>query len=103
MWCALLSGSSFAADTYHFLKEIPVGGSSSWDYLSADPAGRRVYASHGTEVVVIDIDKDAVIGTIKDTPGVHGMAVAPTWRAASPAMAGKTKPAWWTLKRLKPS
>ena len=77
MWCALLSGSSFAADTYHFLKEIPVGGPSSWDYLSADPAGRRVYASHGTEVVVIDIDKDAVIGTIKDTPGVHGMAVAP--------------------------
>jgi len=30
----------------------------------------------GTEVVVIDIDKDAVVGSITNTPGVHGMAVA---------------------------
>jgi YVTN family beta-propeller protein len=77
--CAAMLGAATAhgADAYRFSKEIQVGGPSSWDYLSVDAAGRRAYVSHGTEVVVIDIDKDAVAGTIKDTPGVHGMAVAP--------------------------
>src|SRR6266481_784772 len=32
--------------------------------------------SHGTKVVVIDLDKDVVVGEITDTPGVHGLAVA---------------------------
>jgi DNA-binding beta-propeller fold protein YncE len=61
---------------YHLLREIPVGGEGGWDYLSVDAAGRRLYVSHGTKVVVIDIDKDAVVGEIADTPGVHGLAVA---------------------------
>src|ERR1051325_2540959 len=67
-----------AAQTdYHLLKEIPVGGAAAWDYLSVDESARRLYLSHGTEVVVIDIDKDAVVGTITNTPGVHGLAPAP--------------------------
>ena len=81
--CLALSLSGFgsgvlagAPGPYHFLKKIPVGGDEWWDYLSVDAAGRRLYVSHGTEVVVIDIDKDAVVGAIADTPGVHGLAVA---------------------------
>ena len=31
--------------------------------------------SHATKVVVIDLDKDQVVGEIIDTPGVHGFAV----------------------------
>jgi DNA-binding beta-propeller fold protein YncE len=58
------------------LREISVGGDGGWDYLSVDSAGRRLYVSHGTKVVVFDIDKDAVVGEIADTPGVHGLAVA---------------------------
>jgi DNA-binding beta-propeller fold protein YncE len=64
------------AATYHFLKEIPIGGEGGWDYLSVDGGGRRLYVSHGTKIVVIDIDKDSVAGEIADTPGVHGLAVA---------------------------
>jgi YVTN family beta-propeller protein len=59
------------------LKEIPVGGDGGWDYLSVDEAGRRLYVSHATKVVVIDLDKDVVAGEITNTPGVHGLAVAP--------------------------
>src|SRR5256884_2181961 len=67
-----------AADgPYHFLKEIVVGGEGGWDYSSVDEAGRRLYVSHGTKVVVIDLDKEAVAGEIADTPGVHGLAPAP--------------------------
>jgi DNA-binding beta-propeller fold protein YncE len=71
------SGSLGATEgPYHFLREIPVGGEGWWDYASVDAGGRRLYVSHGTEVVVIDIDKDAVVGAIADTQGVHGLAVA---------------------------
>ena len=74
----VLAGSTAcqAEGPYHFLKEIPVGGEGGWDYLTVDPAGRRLYVSHATKVVVIDIDKDSVVGEIADTPGVHGLAVA---------------------------
>ena len=33
--------------------------------------------SHATKVVVIDIDKNTVVGEIAPTPGVHGIALAP--------------------------
>lgn len=70
--------SGFAAvPQYHFLKEIPVGGEGGWDYLTVDPGARRLYVSHGTHLVVIDIDRDAIVGEIADTPGIHGIAIAP--------------------------
>jgi DNA-binding beta-propeller fold protein YncE len=64
-------------ETYKLSKEIKVGGEGGWDYLAVDAAGRRLYVSHATEVVVIDLEKGAVIGKIEDTPGIHGIAVAP--------------------------
>src|SRR5215469_36810 len=66
-----------AGDLYHFIKEIKVGGDGGWDYLSIDPSARRLYVSHATKVVVIDIDNDKVVGEITNTPGVHGLAPAP--------------------------
>ena len=66
-----------AEGPYRFLKEIPVGGEGGWDYLSIDEAARRLYVTHATKIVVIDLDKDAVVGEIADTPGVHGFALAP--------------------------
>ena len=66
-----------AESAYHFLKAIPVASDGGWDYLSVDAAGRRLYVAHATRVVVIDLDKDTVVGEIADTAGVHGFAVAP--------------------------
>jgi DNA-binding beta-propeller fold protein YncE len=72
------SQTASAADPqYKFEKEILIGGGSGWDYLYADSVGRRLYVSHGTKVVIIDMDADKIIGEIVDTPGVHGIAVAP--------------------------
>src|SRR3954452_1685859 len=76
----VLSQSAFAlaADpTYALQKQIPIGGGSGWDYLFADAAGRRLYATHGTKVVVIDMDQNKVVGEILDTPGVHGFVAVP--------------------------
>ena len=61
---------------YHLIKAIPVGGDGGWDYLSVDETARRLYVSHATKVVVIDIEKNAVVGEITNTPGVHGLAIA---------------------------
>jgi YVTN family beta-propeller protein len=66
-----------AAGPYHFIKEIPVSGEGGWDGLTVDSAAQRLYVSHATKVVVIDLGKDQVVGEITNTPGVHCIAVAP--------------------------
>lgn len=66
--------SVHAAD-YHVLGKIPVGGDGGWDYLVADSDSRRLYVSHATHVVVVDMDAQKVVGDIPDTPGVHGIAL----------------------------
>jgi YVTN family beta-propeller protein len=68
--------STGAETSYHLTKTIQVGGEGGWDYLSVDAAARRLYVSHATKVVVIDMDKEGVVGEIADTPGIHGIAIA---------------------------
>ena len=61
------------------LKEVDrihVGGAARWDYLVVDSAAHRLYVSHATQTEVIDTQTDKVIGTIADTAGVHGIAIA---------------------------
>ncbi len=74
----LLATAAHGAAAYHLLKEIPVGGDGGWDYLSVDSAAHRLYVSHATKVVVIDLTGDKVIGEITNMPGVHGLAPAPS-------------------------
>lgn len=67
-----------AADgPYQPVGDIAIGGAGRFDYLTADAASQRLYVSHGTEVVVIDTATQQIAGRIADTPGVHGIAVAP--------------------------
>ncbi len=75
---ALFAIAVFAAPTgWKVLKEIKIGGDGGWDYLTMDSAARRLYVSHATHVVVVDPDAGKVVGDIPDTPGVHGIALAP--------------------------
>ena len=62
---------------YHLKKKIKVGGEGFWDYLTFDSSTRRLFISRGTRVMVLDVDLDKVVGEIPDTPGVHGIALAP--------------------------
>ncbi len=69
---------SYAADAgYHVIKRLQLGGEGGWDYLTVDSASRRLYISRSTHVMVVDIDTNTLIGDIPETPGVHGIAVAP--------------------------
>ena len=60
---------------YHAVAKIAIGGEGGWDYLSVDSAAHRLYVTRGSHVVVIDTAKDAVVGDIPNTPGVHGVAI----------------------------
>jgi YVTN family beta-propeller protein len=77
--CAFALQNATAADEgpYKLLSEIPIGGEGGWDILTIDSLTHRLYLSHATKVVVVDLAKNAVAGEVTDTPGVHGFAVAP--------------------------
>jgi DNA-binding beta-propeller fold protein YncE len=79
LFCTLLTGmSSYAAEPgYHVIKKLHLGGEGGWDYLAVDSASRRLYISRSTHVMVVDIDTDKLVADISDTPGVHGIALAP--------------------------
>jgi YVTN family beta-propeller protein len=71
----------FAAEQfggYHLLKKVPLGSSTKgvqreyFDYITVDAAERRVYLSHGTEVMVVNADDYSVIGTIPGLKLAHG-------------------------------
>lgn len=66
-----------SADIPEITKKIPIPGQGSWDYLTVDEGNRRLYVSHGTQVEVLDIDTGGIVGNIANTPGVHGIAIAP--------------------------
>ena len=66
-----------AGSGYHVVTTYKVGGEGGWDYLTVDPDARHVYISRGTHVMVLDADSGKVAGDIADTPGVHGIALAP--------------------------
>ncbi|MGO9413807.1 MAG: YncE family protein [Syntrophobacteraceae bacterium] len=74
----LLGMQAYAANPgYHVIKRFQLGGEGGWDYLTVDSAGRRLYISRSSHVMVIDIETGKLIGDIPDTPGVHGIALAP--------------------------
>src|SRR5437867_1339292 len=62
---------------YRFVTAIPIGGEGGWDYLTVDAQAHRLYVSHATKIVVLDTESNKVVGEIADTPGVHGIALAP--------------------------
>jgi DNA-binding beta-propeller fold protein YncE len=59
------------------VSRIRIGGEARWDYLEIDSSGHRLFVSHGSATEVIDTQSGRVIGQIPDTPGVHGIALAP--------------------------
>jgi DNA-binding beta-propeller fold protein YncE len=72
----LFSVSCLHAQEYKVQQRYSIPGTEGWDYITVDSAARRVYVSHSVRVNVLDADTGAVVGSIEDTPGVHGIAIA---------------------------
>src|SRR5437870_7629505 len=98
---ACLSVTAIAEDLYKFLNEIPIGGEGGWDYVTVDAAARRLYLSHATKVVVVDLTKNAIIGEIGDTPGVHGFIAAPELERGFSSNGKESKASFVDLRTLR--
>lgn len=73
---AFASVAAAATPAYKVVANIKIGGANRTDYTYCDSANHRLYVSHGTQTEVIDTATDKLIGTIPDTQGVHGIAIA---------------------------
>src|ERR1700676_464028 len=78
LFISFLATFSVAADPgYHVIKTYKLGGEGGWDLLTLDSSSRGLFISRATHVIVIDADSGKPVGDIPDTPGVHGIALAP--------------------------
>lgn len=80
---ALLLVSALAATTlnYHLAHTYKFGaapgGREYFDYIAFDGDSRRLYLSHGTEVLVVDADTGKEEGKISGLKQSHGIAIVP--------------------------
>jgi len=63
------------ANTYKF--GAAPGGREYFDYITFDPDTRRLYLSHGSEVLVVNADTGEEEGKISGLKLSHGVAVVP--------------------------
>jgi YVTN family beta-propeller protein len=73
---ALVTAGARADSGLQVVQRWKIGGGGGWDYLTVD-AAHRLFLSRGTQVDVVDTKTGTVIGTIPNTQGVHGIALAP--------------------------
>jgi YVTN family beta-propeller protein len=87
---------------YRLLKKIPLEGEEGWDYLSLDSAGRRLYISRETRVLVFDLETEAAVGDIRGMNGVHGIAIAQESNRGFTSNGKDGTSIYFDLKSLKP-
>ncbi len=71
------AGARAAGPAYKVAQRWQPGGDGFWDYLTVDPDAHRLYFGRGTRVQVLDTGTGKLAGEIPDTPGIHGVALAP--------------------------
>jgi DNA-binding beta-propeller fold protein YncE len=82
--CATLPAQQIPAATQlpgspFFIKQTwIVGGVGNWDYLTLDPAARRLFIAHGPVVQVVDLDTGALAGQITGLREAHAIALDDT-------------------------
>jgi DNA-binding beta-propeller fold protein YncE len=76
----LVSGINLRAQQkppeYRIANRFHIEGDGGWDYLTADELTGRIFVSHGNVVQVVSETDGKLLGTIPDTKGVHGIAIA---------------------------
>jgi YVTN family beta-propeller protein len=97
----LVCSTALGNELYQSAGEFPIGGEGGWDILTIDPTANRLYLSHATKVVVVDLGKNSVIGEITDTPGVHAFVAVPALQRGFSSNGKEAKASVVDLKTLK--
>ncbi len=58
------------------IKRWNLGGEGGWDYLAFNPATKRLFVTRQSRVDIVSVDTGTVVGSIMNTQGVHGIAIA---------------------------
>jgi DNA-binding beta-propeller fold protein YncE len=66
-----------AEPAYRVTHQEVLAGAVRWDYVTFDAGSGRLFITRGDHVDVYDTNRGRVVGSIADTPGVHGVALAP--------------------------
>lgn len=72
---ATAAGKVYAQSGYNVSQTFHIKSEGFWDYIFPDPDSKNLYVSHGSQVIVLNKQTGDSIGVIKDTKGVHGIAV----------------------------
>src|SRR3989442_11743949 len=72
--CAATTAS---AGEYAVIKTLKIGGDGRWDYITVDPASKRLFISRSSHTQIVNADDGKVLADLKDTNGVHGVALVP--------------------------
>jgi len=103
---ATISLTLAAAPGYHLLKKYAFGAAPGstreyFDYVAVDSAARRIYVSHGTEIIVLDADTGKTIANITGLKQDHGVAVATEFGKGFITDGGQGKVIIFDLQTLK--
>jgi YVTN family beta-propeller protein len=66
-----------AQTNYQVIDQWKIGGDGFWDYLTVDPAAKRLYITHGQKVDIVDTTSGKVTGQVTGLHGIHGVALDP--------------------------
>ena len=92
---------ALAQNQYQLKQKYSIGGDGFWDYLTYDPAGKRLFISRGTRVQIVDPAKGSLIAEIPGTTGVHGIALAQELGKGFTSNGGENTVTVFDLKTLK--
>jgi DNA-binding beta-propeller fold protein YncE len=92
-----------SADTWRLHARHTLGGPGGWDLLSVDAAARRVYITHGENLVVANVDDGKVLGEIGGLQRAHGVALAPSIGRGFVSSGGDGRVVAFDLKSLAPA
>jgi DNA-binding beta-propeller fold protein YncE len=93
--------SGFDESGFRVLKTIKLGGDGGWDYLTLDPSARRLCISRANRVLVLDVEQGKLVGEVKETPGVHGIALDPRRQRGFTSNGGDSTVTIFDLQTLK--
>ncbi len=91
-----------AAQGYHVVKKIDLGGDGCWDYLTVDSATHRLFIARATRVMVVDLDAGKLLGEIADVTGAHGVALAHEFKRGFASAGRSGDVLMFDLESLKP-
>jgi DNA-binding beta-propeller fold protein YncE len=90
---------------YHLLKKLSFGaaegGGEYYDYITIDADARRVYLTHGAEIIVLDADSFATVGKISGFKQIHGVALVSELGRGFVTDGGNNRTVIFDLKTLK--